>query len=33
MTLCDQCDAVVIQGLLCHEWGCPNRVEEGKEDE
>lgn len=23
--LCDQCDAIVIQGILCHEWGCPNR--------
>ena len=24
-SLCDQCDANVIQGLLCHERGCPNK--------
>ena len=22
--LCDSCDALVINGLLCHEFGCPN---------
>ena len=22
--LCDSCSANVIQGLLCHEYGCPN---------
>jgi len=22
--LCDQCDALVINGVLCHEFECPN---------
>ena len=22
--LCDSCSAIVLQGLLCHEYGCPN---------
>lgn len=22
---CDQCDIVAINGLACHEFGCPNR--------
>lgn len=22
---CSQCDALVIQGVACHEPGCPNR--------
>lgn len=22
---CDQCQALVIQGVPCHEWGCPMR--------
>lgn len=21
---CDQCEAVVINGVFCHETGCPN---------
>ena len=21
---CDQCEAVMIQGVYCHEQGCPN---------
>ena len=23
--LCRSCDALVINGLLCHEFGCPDR--------
>ena len=30
---CDQCEAIGINGLLCHETGCPNtpRDDEGGE--
>ncbi len=24
MSLCNQCEAIVINGLICHERGCPN---------
>lgn len=24
-TGCDQCNAVMINGVFCHEHGCPNR--------
>ena len=31
MSNCDSCDAMYIQGLLCHELGCPaQRLEEQK---
>ena len=26
--LCDQCDALAINGLLCHETGCPRERRE-----
>ena len=26
--LCSQCDAVRINGVLCHEHGCPNQLHE-----
>lgn len=22
---CNQCDSAIIQGVYCHEFGCPNR--------
>ena len=22
---CDQCDVVAINGVVCHEFGCPNK--------
>ncbi len=22
---CDQCEAMMIQGVFCHETGCPNQ--------
>lgn len=22
---CDQCEALMIQGVFCHETGCPNQ--------
>lgn len=25
---CDQCDSATINGVYCHEHGCPNAVEE-----
>ena len=25
---CDQCCAVIINGVFCHEHGCPNRERE-----
>lgn len=25
---CSQCEAMVINGISCHETGCPNRVHE-----
>jgi hypothetical protein len=30
--LCNQCDAMIIQGLLCHEWGCPGNHTEKEEE-
>lgn len=30
---CDQCEALMIQGVFCHETGCPNessRYEDGE---
>jgi len=29
---CSQCDALVIQGIPCHEVGCPNVVKDDDED-
>jgi hypothetical protein len=29
---CSQCDAVVINGVACHEHGCPNIVREQDEE-
>jgi len=29
---CSQCDAKVIQGIACHEYGCPNQVKEEEDD-
>jgi len=30
---CDQCDAVVINGVFCHQFGCTNNMpEENWED-
>ncbi len=28
LSLCDHCDCVRINGLICHEHGCPNRNRE-----
>ena len=28
---CDDCDATVINGVLCHEYGCPTRRRELEE--
>ena len=25
---CDQCDWTVINGIFCHEFGCPNNTPE-----
>ena len=37
MTRCDQCASMTINGVFCHETGCPNDkhepVEHDKEDE
>ena len=30
---CDQCNAAMINGVFCHETGCPNRNKEWSEDE
>ena len=30
---CDQCEALIINGVFCHETGCPNsrkRLEDGE---
>jgi hypothetical protein len=24
---CNQCEALMINGIYCHETGCPNRME------
>ena len=31
MALCDDCAAAVINGILCHEHGCPARRRELEE--
>lgn len=28
---CSQCEALVINGIACHETGCPNRTREDSE--
>lgn len=28
---CSQCEALVINGVACHERGCPNQVREREE--
>jgi len=30
---CSQCEAVCVNGVPCHETGCPNVVRERKEEE
>lgn len=30
---CSQCEALVINGLACHETGCPNVVHEVPDDD
>ena len=30
---CSQCEAAVINGVPCHENGCPNQVRDNDEDE
>lgn len=31
---CSQCDALVINGLACHETGCPNgRIRNDRDDD
>lgn len=30
---CSQCEALVINGVPCHEHGCPNRARDQEEDE
>lgn len=32
MTRCDQCDSATINGVFCHEFGCPNRAQEIREE-
>ncbi len=29
---CSCCQALVIQGMACHERGCPNQPRDGDED-
>ena len=29
---CSQCDAMFINGIPCHETGCPNIVKESEEE-
>lgn len=31
MSLCDDCDAVCINGVFCHEHGCPTASREKRE--
>lgn len=30
---CDQCDFLFINGIGCHEFGCPNAAREKREQE
>lgn len=30
---CDQCDVLVINGVVCHEHGCPNKRKEDLQEE
>lgn len=27
---CDQCEVLVINGVICHEFGCPNKNKKRK---
>ena len=32
MSLCNDCDAVYINGVLCHEHGCPTARRQKREE-